>query len=112
MYASGSPMPLVKKTDGSEVETAQCNNFYCFPGIGFGAHFCGATEITDMMIVAVSNAIAAMMTKEDLTAGRLLPDINDIRRVSSYCALGIIRQAEKEGKATKKMPSSDEELLK
>ena len=62
LYASGSPMPLVKKTDGTEVESAQCNNFYCFPGIGFGTHFCGATEITDMMIVAVSNAIADMMS--------------------------------------------------
>lgn len=62
LYASGSPMPAIVTKTGEKFETAQCNNFYCFPGIGLGAYLCKASEITDLMIVAVSNALADMMS--------------------------------------------------
>lgn len=110
LYASGSPFPPMLLKDGTTIETAQCNNFYCFPGIGLGAHLCEASEITDMMIVAVSKAIGDMMKNDDLKKGILLPQINSIREISVVVALGLIRQAEKEGKAQKKMPKCDEEL--
>ncbi|CAL6019597.1 Malate_dehydrogenase [Hexamita inflata] len=112
LYASGSPFPPVNRVDGTTFETAQCNNFYCFPGIGLGVTVCDASEITDMMIVAVSVALANMMSDDDLKKGTLLPPIADIREISVNAALGIIRQAEKEGKARKQLPKNDEELKK
>jgi len=110
LYASGSPMEPVKPKQGEPFETAQCNNFYCFPGIGLGAYLCKTTEITDMMIVAVSNAIAKMMSDDDLKKGVLLPPIDNIREISVEVAFGFIRQAQKEGKATAKLPANDKEL--
>lgn len=111
LYASGSPFPPMKTEDG-EVETAQCNNFYVFPGIGLGCEICKPTEITDMMIAAVSRALADMMEDKDLIKGSLLPPISAIREISCHVAVGLIRQAQKEGKATAKdLPANDKDLL-
>lgn len=64
LYASGSPMPQLQLKDGTQMDTAQCNNFYVFPGIGLGAYLSQCTEITDMMIVKVASALANMV-KDD-----------------------------------------------
>lgn len=64
LYASGSPMPQLNLKDGTQMDTAQCNNFYVFPGIGLGAYISKCTEITDMMIVKVASALANMVKDE------------------------------------------------
>eukprot|EP00768_Dysnectes_brevis_P007958 gnl/Dysnectes_brevis/695_a767_5586.p1 GENE.gnl/Dysnectes_brevis/695_a767_5586~~gnl/Dysnectes_brevis/695_a767_5586.p1 ORF type:complete len:565 (+),score=268.10 gnl/Dysnectes_brevis/695_a767_5586:32-1696(+) len=110
-YASGSPMPVSTKPDGTTVKTSQCNNFYVFPAIGMGSYVCAASEITDSMITAVSTALAGMVTDEEILRGELLPSIARIREISVHCAVSLIRQAEKEGKNREPMPQDDAELV-
>lgn len=111
LYASGSPMPPVVLPDGKVIQTAQCNNFYVFPGIGLGAYACRAKKITEEMIGGVARALAAMVDEKALAKGELLPDISLIREVSCHCALGFIRVAETQNLVRKQLPTQDAEVL-
>lgn len=108
-YASGSPMGEVHY-GGKTYTTAQCNNFYVFPGIGLGAYVAQVPEITDEMFAAVAQGVANSVPEESLARGYLLPRLEDIREISVNCALNICRVAEKQGKCGAQLPAGDEEL--
>lgn len=91
LFASGSPYPPILTADAATYETSQCNNFYVFPSIGLGAHFGYVTEISDSMIVKVSQRVAAMVSDEELRSGKLLPEISKIREISVQGAVAFIR---------------------
>ena len=47
IVSTGSPFPDHKLPSGKVLIPSQCNNLYCFPGIGLGASVSGVKEITD-----------------------------------------------------------------
>ncbi len=97
LVATGSPYAPFAGPDGRMMETSQCNNLYMFPGMGLGAIVCQATRITHRMFHAASCAVSNMVTAEQRAKGMLLPELNDIRKVSFTVALAVAKQAREDG---------------
>ncbi|MCE9634725.1 MAG: NAD-dependent malic enzyme [Planctomycetes bacterium] len=95
IVATGSPFP----------GTSQCNNVYIFPGIGLGVTACDASRVTDAMVRAAAETLAAMAPISD--GGSLYPPIRDIRLVSREVAFAVARRAMDDGVAA---PQTDDAL--
>lgn len=93
--ASGSPFAKVEY-EGKTLEPGQGNNMYVFPGIGLGAIISETTNISDAMIETSAIALSESLNEEEKEDGLLYPRLNRIREISSYVALRVIRQAQKE----------------
>lgn len=70
---------------------------YVFPGIGLGAILSQAVSITQDMIYASAESLAASRNKQEAADGWLYPDIRRIREVSVVVTRGVIRAAQKNG---------------
>lgn len=97
LVATGSPFDPVEYR-GVRHTIAQANNALIFPGIGLGVAACNATRISDMMIAAAAEALAARANAYRPGAS-LLPSINELRPVSAQVALAVAAAAETEGLA-------------
>lgn len=106
LVATGSPFSPVQY-DGKSYPIAQCNNSYIFPGVGLGVLASRARRVTDRMMMAASNALAACSPLAQGKAGALLPDLEQIQVVSKAIALEVAKAAQAD-EVAKKM--SDEEL--
>ena len=96
LVATGSPFAPVEY-GGATYRIAQANNALVFPGLGLGVTVARATRVTDTMITASAQAVAAL---SDGTAGTsLLPPVTNLRMVSAAVALAVAAAAEKEGLA-------------
>jgi malate dehydrogenase (oxaloacetate-decarboxylating) len=96
LVATGSPFAPVEY-GGATYRIAQANNALVFPGLGLGVAVARATRVTDTMITASAQAVAAL---SDGTAGTsLLPPVTNLRMVSAAVALAVAGAAEKEGLA-------------
>ncbi|PSK60547.1 NAD-dependent malic enzyme, mitochondrial [Elsinoe australis] len=108
LVATGSPFDPVD-VNGKKIEIAECNNSTCFPGLGLGAVLSGTKLMTKEMLVAATKALAAESPAMQKKDGALLPDVEDVRRISVGIATGVIREAVKSGLATVKgIPEGDE----
>lgn len=97
--ATGSPfLPVL--FNGKSYPVSQCNNAYVFPGIGLGVIASGAKRVTDAMLMASSEALAAMSPAVHSPEGSLLPDLQGIETVSRTIALQVGLAAIKDGVAT------------
>ncbi len=96
LVATGSPFKPVD-LDGRTVEIGQGNNALVFPGVGLGAIFSEAREITDDMFYAAGHALAHCITEEELARGRLYPVISRLRELTLCVAEAVVRQARDEG---------------
>ena len=90
LFAMANPVPeimpdLAKKAGARVVGTGrsdfpnQVNNVVAFPGIFRGALEGHAKQITDKMKLAAANAIAALVSDEDLNEGNIMPEAFDPR---------------------------------
>ena len=90
LFAMANPVPeimpdLAKKAGARVVGTGrsdfpnQVNNVVAFPGIFRGALEGHATQITDKMKLAAANAIAALVSDEDLNEDNIMPEAFDPR---------------------------------
>lgn len=116
LVATGSPFDpvTVMVSSGSETtfEISECNNSTVFPGIGLGGILSRARLVTDKMLVAATEAVAAEApamkgtqdgkTEPDARKG-LLPDVADVREVSVKVAVVVVRAAVEEGVAEEKL---------
>jgi malic enzyme len=92
LIATGSPFdPVVH--DGVQIEPAQANNVYIFPGVGLGALVAGAREVTDAMFSAAAQTLAEMTHASDLTRGALFPRLTRLREVTRAVARAVAREA-------------------
>jgi len=65
----------------------QINNVLCFPGLFRGVLDCQAREINDPMLFAAANAIAQMVTEEELSEDYIIPGVLNKKvpeRVATY----------------------------
>ena len=109
VFACANPTPEIfpedaKKGGAAVVSTGrsdfanQVNNVLAFPGIFRGAFDCRASQINEEMKVAASEAIAAFVTDEELSADYILPSPFD-ERVAPAVAKAVADAARKTGVA-------------
>jgi malic enzyme len=98
LVATGSPFPDLEY-DGRTIEIGQGNNVFIFPGLGLSVLALGARKVTDGMIAAASDALAAQVTADEHARGLLFPSVDRLRSVSFAVAIGAGQQAIEEGVA-------------
>jgi malate dehydrogenase (oxaloacetate-decarboxylating) len=98
VVATGSPFMPVSLGE-KMYPIAQCNNSYIFPGIGLGVLAVKAHKITDLMLMAASEALADLSPMANVGGGSLLPDLKDIEKVSRAIALKVALAAQESGAA-------------
>jgi malate dehydrogenase (oxaloacetate-decarboxylating) len=96
LAATGSPFPPLE-FGGKTIVTSQCNNMFIFPGMGLGALVSRTPRITTNMFLRGSRAISGMVTGDQCAAGKLLPDLADIRSVSATVAKAVALEARDAG---------------
>ncbi|MHA3052444.1 NAD-dependent malic enzyme [Acinetobacter sp. ANC 4640] len=106
LIATGSPFAPVNY-QGKLYNICQCNNSYIFPGIGLGVIAAGATRVTDSMLMASSNALADCSPMLQDPNADLLPEIDEIQKVSRIIAFKVAKAAMSAGVA----PVISDELL-
>ncbi len=98
LVATGSPFDPVS-VNGEERRIGQANNVFVFPGIGLGAIIAGASRISDGMINASSNALAAALTDAEIEKRCLMPEVCRLWEVCGEVAMAVARQAIRDGVA-------------
>ena len=98
LLATGSPFPPVVY-EGREIHIGQGNNAFIFPGLGLGALIAASRRVTDGMIAAAANALAAQLTAQELSQGYLYPPVARLREVSRVIATAVIETSVREGSA-------------
>lgn len=109
IFACANPVPEIfpdeaKKGGAKVVATGrsdypnQVNNVLAFPAIFRGALDCRASDINDEMKIAAAEALAGLISDEELSADYILPKAFD-PRVKDAVAKAVIEAARKSGAA-------------
>ncbi len=97
LVASGSPFAPVC-VDGTTYDIAQVNNALIFPGLGLGVIVSRARRLTDGMLMAAAQAVAAQADTR-WPGASLLPPMAELRTTSFVVARAVAHQATVEGLA-------------
>lgn len=97
IVATGSPFPPYNFPDGRIMHPSQCNNVYIFPGLGLACSIGGMKTIPDKLFIAAAIACSKSLKEEEIQAGCCFPRLNRIRQVSHAVAVGVLKEALKEG---------------
>jgi malate dehydrogenase (oxaloacetate-decarboxylating) len=98
LVATGSPFePVVY--EGRTIEIGQGNNVFIFPALGLGTLLAEASEVSDSMITAASEALAQQVTDDELDRGLLYPSISRLREITAICAAEVCKKAHADGLA-------------
>lgn len=79
----------------------QINNVLCFPGLFRGVLDSGAKEITDEMLFAAANAIAHIVTENELSEDYIIPSVLN-RKVAEKVAHSVMETAIQTGVVRKR----------
>ncbi|XP_068330815.1 NAD-dependent malic enzyme 62 kDa isoform, mitochondrial-like [Pyrus communis] len=93
VFASGSPFKDVNLGNGHIGHCNQGNNMYLFPGIGLGTLLSGSRIVSDGMLQAAAECLAAYMSDEDVLKGIIYPSISSIRDITKEVAAAVIKEA-------------------
>lgn len=98
VFASGSPFPPVT-FNGKTYHPGQGNNSYIFPGVALGVICAGASTIPEEVFLISAEALAEMVTDEDLAIGSLYPPLTTIKDCSIKIAAKVMNYSYRNGKA-------------
>uniref|UniRef100_A0A672ZKG2 NADP-dependent malic enzyme n=1 Tax=Sphaeramia orbicularis TaxID=375764 RepID=A0A672ZKG2_9TELE len=109
IFASGSPFDSVTLPSGMTFYPGQGNNAYIFPGVGLAVTAGAIRCITEEIFLVAAEALAHLVTEDDLAEGRLYPPLSSIRDVSIKLAAKILEYAYENNMATLRPEPSDKE---
>ena len=109
IVGTGSPFAPVE-FGGKRITIAQTNNSYVFPGMALGIMSSKASRVSDGMIMAAAQALAALSPTQTDPEGALLPPLQSLRNVSMNVAVAVGRKAQSEGLAEIKGEAFVEQL--
>ncbi|KZV57955.1 NAD-dependent malic enzyme 62 kDa isoform, mitochondrial [Dorcoceras hygrometricum] len=93
IFGSGSPFSNVNLGNGHIGHCNQANNMFLFPGIGLGTLLSGSKIVSDGMLQAAAERLAAYMTEEEVLKGIIYPSISRIRDITKEVAAAVIKEA-------------------
>lgn len=119
VFAMANPIPEIMPEDAEGLAAVmatgrsdypnQINNVLCFPGIFRGALNCRASRINEAMKLAAANAIASIITEEELHPEYIIPSVFD-RRVGEAVAKEVEEAAYESGVARRERATTDSEF--
>jgi malate dehydrogenase (oxaloacetate-decarboxylating) len=119
VFAMANPIPEIMPEDAEGLVAVmatgrsdypnQINNVLCFPGIFRGALNCRASRINEEMKLAAANAIAGIITDDELHPDYIIPSVFD-RRVGEAVAKEVEEAAYQTGVARRERATSDSEF--
>ena len=98
LVATGSPFEPVPRPEGLR-EIGQCNNCFLFPGLGFATVAVGLRAISDGMIDAGLEALAAWIPASRNPQASLMPALSDAAAVGAAVAEAVALAGIREGLA-------------
>ncbi|KAK6121600.1 hypothetical protein DH2020_044659 [Rehmannia glutinosa] len=90
IFAMSNP---TKNGNGHVGHSNQANNMFLFPGIGLGTLLSGSKIVSDGMLQAAAECLAAYMTEEEVLQGIIYPSISRIRDITKEVAAAVITEA-------------------
>ncbi len=119
IFAMANPVPEIMPEDalghaaviatGRSDYPNQINNVLCFPGIFRGALNCRASRINEEMKIAAANAIAEIISDNELHPDYIIPSVFD-KRVGEAVAAKVEEAAYASGVARRSRTDSDSEF--
>lgn len=119
VFAMANPIPEIMPEDAVDYVAVmatgrsdypnQINNVLCFPGIFRGALNCRASRINEQMKLAAANAIAGIITDDELHPDYIIPSVFD-RRVGEAVAKEVEEAAYETGVARRERATSESEF--
>lgn len=97
LVAVGIPVPPFTY-DGTTYTIGQANNALLYPGLGLGTILSGASRVTDGMLLAAAEAVAAQVDPTGPGAS-LLPEVANLRASSAMVAAAVVQAAARDGVA-------------
>ena len=92
LVATGSPFDPVETKHGLQ-RIGQANNVFIFPGLGLGTIVSGASEVTEGMIGAASQALADSLGEKEIAERCLMPDVDSLWQVCGEVAVAVAERA-------------------
>ncbi|OCB86432.1 hypothetical protein A7U60_g6553 [Sanghuangporus baumii] len=99
LIATGSPFPPAKMPHGKDYIIAECNNALIYPGLGLGAIVSRTHTLSDGMIIAGAQRLAALSPALKDPDDALLPDFSDAPKVNFEVAVAVVQRGIGEGLA-------------
>ncbi len=97
LIATGTPVDPVPYKGVTHV-VGQANNALLYPGLGLGTIVAGAERVSDGMLAAAAEAVAALVDVSGPGAS-LLPAVENLRAVSAVVAVAVAERAVADGLA-------------